>query len=217
MTIRQKSLLFAAIAVGANVFGNLLLTAGMHQIGPTITVSPLAYLHVLRNPLVDLGVALLALWLFANPSLLGWADLSYVLPIDRRRLCSRRDSRMGHARRARFARPVGGHRANHRGCDPGGPHAAADHTLSHAEVDPGPGHRELQCHRRSAGRRRDEAAWRNSRLPAAQYRASDPGTGAQSVCDGRHRCHGRGISCAGFAALHRRPELSRFPRRRRAM
>lgn len=81
MTVRQKSLLFAAIAIGANVFGNLLLTAGMHQIGPTITVSPLAYLHVLRNPLVDLGVALLAVWLFANLSLLSWADLSYVLPI----------------------------------------------------------------------------------------------------------------------------------------
>ncbi len=79
--IRRKSLAFAATAICSNVSGNLLLTAGMHQIGPTVTLQLLAYLHVLRNPLVDAGTALLALGLFAGLSLLSWADLSYVLPV----------------------------------------------------------------------------------------------------------------------------------------
>jgi uncharacterized membrane protein len=46
-----------------------------------VTVQLLAYLHVLRNPMVDGGTVLLALGLFANLSLLSWADLSYVLPV----------------------------------------------------------------------------------------------------------------------------------------
>jgi uncharacterized membrane protein len=79
--IRRKSAFFAAIAICANVCGNLLLTAGMHQVGPTVSVSLLVYLHVLRNPVVDGGTALLAIGLFANLSLLSWADLSYVLPV----------------------------------------------------------------------------------------------------------------------------------------
>ena len=79
--VRRKSALFALIAIVGNVFGNLLLTSGMHQVGPTLSVSPLDYLRALANPRVDLGIALLALWLFANLSLLSWADLSYVLPI----------------------------------------------------------------------------------------------------------------------------------------
>ncbi len=79
--IRRKSAFFAATVICANVCGNLLLTAGMHQVGPTVTVQLIAYLHVLRNPFVDCGTALLALGLFANLSLLSWADLSYVLPV----------------------------------------------------------------------------------------------------------------------------------------
>ena len=72
---------FAATAICANVFGNLLLRAGMHEEGPTVTVALLAYLRVFHNPLVVGGTALLALGLFANLSLLSWADLSYVLPV----------------------------------------------------------------------------------------------------------------------------------------
>lgn len=79
--LRRKSVVFALIAILGNVFGNLLLTAGMHQIGPTVTVSPIAYIHVLKNPLVDGGIVLLAIFLLANLCLLSWADLSYVLPI----------------------------------------------------------------------------------------------------------------------------------------
>lgn len=79
--LRHKSMVFAVIAILGNVLGNLMLTAGMHQIGPTVTVSPVAYLHVLKNPLVDGGIVLLAIFLLANLCLLSWADLSYVLPI----------------------------------------------------------------------------------------------------------------------------------------
>lgn len=79
--IRRKSAFFAAIAICSNVCGNLVLTVGMHRVGPTVTVSLLAYLRVLHQPLVDCGTALLALGLFANLSLLSWADLSYVLPV----------------------------------------------------------------------------------------------------------------------------------------
>lgn len=79
--LRRKSILFASIAIICNVTGNLLLTRGMHQVGPTISVSPLRHLHSLANPWVDGGIALLAAWLLANLSLLSWADLSYVLPI----------------------------------------------------------------------------------------------------------------------------------------
>ena len=80
-TLRRKSLIFALIAILGNVIGNVLLGAGMHQVGPTVSLSPLAYLRVLGNPLVISGVALLAIWFLANLSLLSWADLSYVLPV----------------------------------------------------------------------------------------------------------------------------------------
>ena len=79
--LRRKSILFAIIAIVTNVGGNALLAHGMHQMGPTVSLSPLAYARLLVNPWVDLGIALLASWLLANLSLLSWADLSYVLPI----------------------------------------------------------------------------------------------------------------------------------------
>ena len=79
--LRRKSLIFAAIAIFSNVAGNVLLGAGMHQVGPTVSISPLAYLHVMNNPLVDLGVAVLTAWFLANLMLLSWADLSFVLPV----------------------------------------------------------------------------------------------------------------------------------------
>jgi len=79
--LRHKSILFAIIAILCNVSGNTFLSHGTHQIGPTISISPLVYLRMLSNPWVDGGIALLAVWLLANLSLLSWADLSYVLPI----------------------------------------------------------------------------------------------------------------------------------------
>ncbi len=69
------------MVVFCNVAGNFLLSIGMHGAGEAISGSPLAYLRALVNPWVVSGVALLSGWLFANLSLLSWADLSYVLPV----------------------------------------------------------------------------------------------------------------------------------------
>lgn len=77
----RKSAFFAVLAIATNAGGNFLLSWGMHAKGPTVGVSPLAYLGLLRNPFIDGGVICLAGWLLAQLSLLSWADLSYVLPI----------------------------------------------------------------------------------------------------------------------------------------
>ena len=62
-----------------NVFGNFFLKRGMP--GRAALASPLAYITVLFQPWVALGVLLLILWLLSRMALLSWADLSYVLPV----------------------------------------------------------------------------------------------------------------------------------------
>ena len=79
--LHRKSAIFAVVAVMASVAGNFLLSRGMHEVGRTLSTSPLDYLATLLNPSVAGGVTLLAVWLLAQLSLLSWADLSYVLPI----------------------------------------------------------------------------------------------------------------------------------------
>ena len=77
----RKTWLFAVLVVLTNVLGNFSLSWGMHQVGPLVTVSPLAYVRALFNPWVALGVGLLILWMLSQMTLLSWADLSYVLPV----------------------------------------------------------------------------------------------------------------------------------------
>jgi uncharacterized membrane protein len=79
--ITRKTALLVVIVVVCNVAGNLLLSIGMHDVGATISASPVPYIRAFLNPWVLSGVALLCAWLFANLSLLSWADLSYVLPV----------------------------------------------------------------------------------------------------------------------------------------
>lgn len=79
--VHRKSLVFAFIAIAGNVLGNVLLRAGLSEIGPLVSASPVAYLQALLHPLIALGVLLLAVWFLASLSLYSWADLSYVLPI----------------------------------------------------------------------------------------------------------------------------------------
>jgi uncharacterized membrane protein len=79
--LRHKSILFAIFAIIFNTGGNTLLSHGMRQIGPTLSLSPIVYLKLLANPWIVGGSVLLGAWLLANLSLLSWADLSYVLPI----------------------------------------------------------------------------------------------------------------------------------------
>ncbi len=77
----RKTAALAAAVIVTNVLGNLALSMGMKEVGETVSVSLLPYLHALLNPWVIGGVCLLAVWLFSNLSLLSWADLSYVLPV----------------------------------------------------------------------------------------------------------------------------------------
>jgi uncharacterized membrane protein len=79
--IAQKTALLSIAVICCNVGGNFLLSIGMHDVGATVSASPVPYLRALRNPWVISGVVLLTGWLVANLSLLSWADLSYVLPV----------------------------------------------------------------------------------------------------------------------------------------
>ncbi|HVW08097.1 MAG TPA: hypothetical protein VHC90_05920 [Bryobacteraceae bacterium] len=68
--------------VVTNSFGNLLLAMGTKQL-PDFQFSGLPhYLQaVITNPDVLAGTTLLALWMFAQLSMLSWSDLTYVLPV----------------------------------------------------------------------------------------------------------------------------------------
>jgi len=76
-----KTRLFLALVVLSSLAGDFSLSCGMRQVGPTVTLSPMAYVRAVLNPLVALGILLLILWLFLRMALLSWADLSYVLPV----------------------------------------------------------------------------------------------------------------------------------------
>lgn len=65
----------------ANAFGNLSLAWGMRHVGETVGLNPLAYIRVMANPGVALGIVLLICWLLLRMTLLSWADLSFVLPL----------------------------------------------------------------------------------------------------------------------------------------
>src|SRR5215472_704931 len=75
--LRVKTWICAAVVVLSNVFGNFFLKRGM----PAELNGPLAYITVLFQPWVSLGVLLLILWMLSRMTLLSWADLSYVLPV----------------------------------------------------------------------------------------------------------------------------------------
>ena len=75
--LRIKSWICAVVVVLSNVFGNFFLKRGMPSKLPT----PFAYIAVLFQPWVALGVLLLILWMMSRMALLSWADLSYVLPV----------------------------------------------------------------------------------------------------------------------------------------
>lgn len=76
-----KTVLFLAIAVLANSFGNLALAAGMDHMPAFSRVPFLHYLFsLLANPFVLPGAGLTAVYTLAQLSLFSWADLSYVIP-----------------------------------------------------------------------------------------------------------------------------------------
>ena len=75
---RAKTRLFAIIVILSNAFGNFFLDRGMHG---RVTSTPVEYVTAILTPWVMLGITLLILWLLSRMALLGWADLSYVLPV----------------------------------------------------------------------------------------------------------------------------------------
>ena len=64
-----------------NVLGNFALSWGMKHQATQLADSPLAYIRTIFSPWVLLGTTLLILWLLSRMTLLGWADLSFVLPV----------------------------------------------------------------------------------------------------------------------------------------
>jgi len=73
--------LLTAFVVLTNVLGNFFLSWGMKHQTAHLGISPLTYIRLIFSPWVMLGTSLLILWLLSRMTLLGWADLSYVLPV----------------------------------------------------------------------------------------------------------------------------------------
>src|SRR5271154_7637687 len=76
-----KVKLLAVFVVLTNVIGNLAMAWGMKHQNADLGLSPLAYIRLIFSPWVLLGTTLLIFWLLSRMTLLGWADLSYVLPV----------------------------------------------------------------------------------------------------------------------------------------
>ena len=76
-----KTKLLTAFVVATNVLGNFAMSWGMKHQAVELGVSPLAYIRLIFSPWVFVGTTLLVLWLLSRMTLLGWADLSYVLPV----------------------------------------------------------------------------------------------------------------------------------------
>src|SRR6202163_2370012 len=76
--LRTRTLI--VLLVVSNVLGNFTLSRGLHQVGRLVSFSPWPYIHAFLNPLVEVGVLLLMVWLISQLSLLSRVDLSYALP-----------------------------------------------------------------------------------------------------------------------------------------
>jgi uncharacterized membrane protein len=76
-----KTKLLTVFVVCTNVLGNFSMSWGMKHQTADLGLSPYTYIRLIFTPWVLLGTALLILWLLSRMTLLGWADLSYVLPV----------------------------------------------------------------------------------------------------------------------------------------
>jgi len=76
-----KTRLLTVFVVLTNVLGNFALSWGMKHQAAELGLSPLPYIRLIFSPWVMLGTTLLIFWLLSRMTLLGWADLSYVLPV----------------------------------------------------------------------------------------------------------------------------------------
>ena len=78
--LRLRTRTVIVLLVVSNVLGNFTLSRGLHQVGRLVSFSPWPYIHAFLNPLVEVGVLLLIVWLISQLSLLSRVDLSYALP-----------------------------------------------------------------------------------------------------------------------------------------
>jgi uncharacterized membrane protein len=76
-----KTKLLTLFVVVTNVLGNFAMSWGMKHQAAELGLSPWTYIRLIFSPWVLLGTSLLILWLLSRMTLLGWADLSYVLPV----------------------------------------------------------------------------------------------------------------------------------------
>jgi|SRR5579864_586549 len=76
-----KTKVLTVFVILTNVLGNFSMSWGMKHQPTQLADSPLAYIQTIFSPCVLLGTTLLILWLLSRMTLLGWADLSYVLPV----------------------------------------------------------------------------------------------------------------------------------------
>ena len=79
--VNLKTRVLTTFVVLTNVLGNFSMSWGMKHQAVDLGISPLAYIRLIFSPWVLLGTTLLILWLLSRMTLLGWADLSYVLPV----------------------------------------------------------------------------------------------------------------------------------------
>jgi len=79
--LRLQTRTLILLLVVSNVLGNFTLSRGLHEVGRLVSFSPWPYIHAFLNPLVEVGVLLLIVWLMSQLSLLSRVDLSYMLPV----------------------------------------------------------------------------------------------------------------------------------------
>jgi bacterial/archaeal transporter family protein len=77
----RKTQILVLLVILTNVFGNIFLSRGMHQVGRIVSASPLDYFHAFANPWTAMGIMVLVIWMLSDLALLSRADLSFVLPV----------------------------------------------------------------------------------------------------------------------------------------
>lgn len=77
----RRTQILVVLVIVTNVFGNVFLSRGMHQVGRIVSASPLDYIRAFANPWTAVGMAVLIVWMVSDLALLSRADLSFVLPV----------------------------------------------------------------------------------------------------------------------------------------
>jgi len=77
----RKTRILVVLVIATNVFGNIFLSRGMHEVGRIVSASPLDYLRAFTDPWTAIGIVILAICMVSDLALLSRADLSFVLPV----------------------------------------------------------------------------------------------------------------------------------------